>query len=192
MSNVDLQSGEIILKRANAVANNHNPLMAAVTRSNHDLKPTFVSGLECLKSVYYMTIYVSKFDDDISDAVVMESAWRGLEQDVILPTTDDRERLRRLIIRLVYLRQCSLQFSGAQVAAMFLGIGNEGTHYTNCRFSKMSLYAFINYYNSTSASNSRVILSNSDMVDNEREESDEEAECTPMFDRRDRSEAEGQ
>lgn len=35
---VDLESGQILLKRANAIANNHNPLIASVTRSNHDLK----------------------------------------------------------------------------------------------------------------------------------------------------------
>ena len=83
-----------------------------------------------------MTAYVSKFDDDLSYAVIMDAAWRGLEHDKILPTTDDRARLNRLIIRLAYLRQCSLQFSGAQIAAMFLGIGKEGTHYTNWNFSK--------------------------------------------------------
>ena len=130
------------------MVNNHNPSIAAVTRSNHDVKPTFLSGYKSLQSLYYMTAYVSKFEDDISDAVIMESAWRGLERDGILPTADDRERLNRLIIRLAYLRQSSLQFSGAQVAAMFLGIGKEGTHYTNCSFSRISLYGLINYYNS--------------------------------------------
>lgn len=174
---VDLGSGEICLKRGNANANNHNPLIAAVTRSNHDLKPTFLSGFKSLQSMYYMTTYVSKFDDDISDAVIMESAWKGLERDRILPTTDDRARLNRLITRLAYLRQSSLQFSGAQVAAMFLGIGKDGTHYTNCGFSKIGLYGFINYYNSAETKNSRVIISHANTLPYEGEsESDDETE----------------
>jgi len=160
---IHLKSGEIDLKRGNALANNHNPLIAAVTRSNHDLKPTFLSGFKSLQSMYYMTTYVSKFDDDISDAVVMETAWKGLERDRILPMSDDRERLRRLIVRLVYLRQASLQFSGAQIAAMFLGIGNEGTHYTNCNFNKVNLYSFIKYCESTDTANTRVVISRMDL-----------------------------
>jgi hypothetical protein len=153
------------LKRNNALTNNHNPLIAAVTRSNHDVKPTFLSGLKSIKSMYYMTMYVSKSEDDISDAVVMRSAWRGLHNDGILPTTDDRERLRRLIIRLAYLRQSSLQFSGAQVAAMLLRIGNEGTHYTNWTFSKINLYGFVNYYRASDTSQSQVVPSHMDVGD---------------------------
>ena len=76
---IDPLSGEIEVKRGNAMVNNHNPLIAAVTRSNHDIKPTFLSGYKSLQSMYYMTAYVSKFEDDISDSVIMESAWKGLE-----------------------------------------------------------------------------------------------------------------
>ena len=57
--------------------------------------------------MYYMTTYVAKFEDDTSDLAAMDSGWKGLERDKILPTSDDRERLRRLIIRMNYLRQLS-------------------------------------------------------------------------------------
>ena len=180
---VDVRSGEISLKRNNAFANNHNPLIAAVTRSNHDLKPTFLSGFKSLQSMYYMTSYVSKFEDDMSDAVIMGAAWSGLERDGILPTSNDRERLNRLIVRLAYLRQSSLQFSGAQVAAMFLGIGKEGTHYTNWNFSRIMLYGFINYYESVVDEDSRVILSHTDTIsyDDDGECSEEEVDYIPLF-----------
>jgi hypothetical protein len=161
---IDPVSGEIQIKRGNAMVNNHNPLMSAITRSNHDLKPTFLSGYKSLQSMYYMTTYVSKFEDDVSDSVIMDAAWRGLERDGILPNTDDRERLNRLIIRLSYLRQSSLQFSGAQIAAMFLGIGKEGTHYTNWAFSRVSLYALINYYNATDPSRGLVTISHENIM----------------------------
>ena len=156
---IDPGTGEIQIKRANAMVNNHNPLMASITRSNHDLKPTFLSGYKSLQSMYYMTSYVSKFEDDTSDAVIMEAAWKGLERDGILPTTDDRDRLNRLIIRLSYLRQSSLLFSGAQIAAMFLSIGREGTHYTNWTFSRVSLYALISYYHGIDSGHERVTVS---------------------------------
>lgn len=160
---IDPESGAIEIKRGNALVNNHNPAIAAVTRSNHDLKPTFLSGYKSLQSMYYMTSYVSKFEDDKSDAVIMEAAWRGLERDGILPTPDDQERLRRLIIRLSYLRQSSLQFSGAQIAAMFLDIGTDGTHYTNCKFSRLSLYTLINYYESVNPERQKVTVSYNDI-----------------------------
>jgi hypothetical protein len=155
---IDPESGQIENKRTNAMANNHNPSIAAVIRSNHDLKPTFLSGYKSLQSMYYMTSYVSKFEDDKSNAVIMEATWRGLERDGILPTTDDQERLNRLIIRLSYLCQSSLQFSSAKIAAMFLDIGTEGTHYTNCKFSRVSLYTLINYYESVDLTCQRVTL----------------------------------
>jgi len=181
---IDPQSGEIQIKRGNAMVNNHNPLIAAITRSNHDLKPTFLSGYKSLQSMYYMTAYVSKFEDDSSDAVIMEAAWRGLERDNVLPTTDDRERLNRLIIRLSYLRQSSLLFSGAQIAAMFLGIGKEGTHYTNWSFSRISLYAFVNYCHAVDSRRGRVTLSHDTIISeyNETMEDEEDEEGNiPLF-----------
>ncbi len=174
-TSINLEKAEITLKRNNALTNNHNPLISAVTRSNHDLKFTFLSGLKSLKPMYYMTMYVSKCEDDVSDAVIMNSAWKGLQCQGVLPTSDDRERLRRLIIHLTYLQQCSLQFSAAQVAVMLLGIGNEGTHYTNWTFSKVNLYPFINYFHSLDNGHSRVVLSHMDVeMDSGSEDSEEE------------------
>jgi hypothetical protein len=98
VTTIDSETGVIELRRHNAKVNNHNPLIAAVTRSNHDLKLTFLSGYKSLQSMYYMTTYVAKFEDDTSDLAAMESAWKGLERDKILPTSDDQERLRRLVI----------------------------------------------------------------------------------------------
>ena len=57
---------------------------------------------------------------------------------------------------------------------MLLGIGNEGTHYTNWTFSKINLYQFINHYHSSDTGHSRVILRYEDMDDNsDSEDSDE-------------------
>jgi hypothetical protein len=131
---IDVDSGRIEIKRGNAKANNHNPAMAAVTRSNHDLKLTFTSGYKSLQSLYYMTAYTSKFEDDTSDIFAMDSAFKALESESLLSTTNAKERIRRLIIRMNYIRQGSLQFSGAQVAGMLLDIGREGTHYTASTF----------------------------------------------------------
>src|SRR6202043_764229 len=118
-------------------------------RSNHDLKLTFASGYKSLQSLYYMTSYTSKFEDDTSDILAMDSAFKALENENLLSSTNAKERIRRLIIRMNYIRQSSLQFSGAQVAGMLLDIGREGTHYTNSIFCRINLNTFIHYVEKT-------------------------------------------
>ena len=71
---INLKKVKIILKRNNVLTNNHNPLIDAMTRSNHDLKFTFLSELKSLKSIYYIIIYISKYENDVSDAVIMNFA----------------------------------------------------------------------------------------------------------------------
>jgi hypothetical protein len=100
---IDAESGKIDIKRSNAKANNHNPVMAVVTRSNHDIKMTFTSGYKSLQSLYYMTSYTSKFDDDTSDILAMDSAFKALEKEKVLSHTSSKERIRRLIIRMNYI-----------------------------------------------------------------------------------------
>jgi hypothetical protein len=75
----------------------------------------------------------------------MDSAFKALEREKVLSHASPKERIRRLIIRMNYIRQGSLQFSGAQVAAMLLKIGKDGTHYTESSFMRINLYTFINY-----------------------------------------------
>lgn len=100
---IDAESGRIEIKRANTKANNHNPAMVAVTRSNHDLKVTFTSGYKSLQSLYYMTSYISKFEDDTSDILAMDSAFKALESKNLLSPTNAKERIRRLLIRMNYI-----------------------------------------------------------------------------------------
>ena len=71
---VNLETGAIELARHHPKVNNHNPVLAAVTRSNHDIKATFTSGYQNLSSMYYMTAYVSKNEDDVSDLVALEES----------------------------------------------------------------------------------------------------------------------
>jgi hypothetical protein len=58
---------------------------------------------------------------------------------------DLMERMRRLMIRINYTRSYSRQFSGAQVAAMLLNIGKEGTHYCTSTFSSLNLFAVVHF-----------------------------------------------
>ena len=178
---IDVESGRIDIKRSNAKANNHNPIMAAVTRSNHDLKLTFTSGYKSLQSLYYMTSYTSKFDDDTSDILAMDSAFKALENENVLSHTSPEERIRRLIIRMNYIRQGSLQFSGAQVAAMLLNIGKEGTHYTTSSFTRINLYSFINYVERETG-DYRVVLTSRDMDEEAFVQQDELGQGRPEDD----------
>jgi len=142
---VNLETGAIDLARHHPKVNNHNPVLAAVTRSNHDIKTTFTSGYQNLSSMYYMTAYVAKNENDISDLVALEESWKDVESRGLMQVDDLMERMRRLMIRINYTRSYSRQFSGAQVAAMLLNIGKEGTHYCTSTFSSLNLFAVIHF-----------------------------------------------
>ena len=142
---VDVDTGKINIKRGHRRANNHIPAVCSSTWSNHDIKPTFISELESLSSMFYMTSYIAKGEDDSSDVVALESAFRDLEKEGVLSNSDLMNDLRRLMIRINYTRNSGLNFSAAQVVAMLLNIGKEGTHYTNSKFTTLNLYAFVNH-----------------------------------------------
>ena len=145
MTVVDLETGSVELQRGEPQVNNHSSTLSAVTRSNHHIKPTFTSGYQNLSSMYYMTAYVSKNEDDISDLVAMDQAWRELENEGILRMADLKERMCRLIIRINYIRAYSRQFSGAQVAVILLGIGRQGTHYAVSTFAPLNLFSLVHF-----------------------------------------------
>jgi hypothetical protein len=159
---IDKESGKIVHKRLHRFANNHSPTISSVSRSNNDIKITFTSGLENLKSMYYMTMYVAKHEDDNSDRLAMEAAWEQLEQEGILKTNNEVEKCRRLILRMNYIRQSGMQFSGAQIAAMVLNIGQKGTHYTDSKFGYVNLRIFVMYLENISQ-DCRIIVKHQSM-----------------------------
>src|SRR6202035_3495457 len=123
-----------------------------------------------------MTSYISKFEDDTSDILAMDSAFKALESENLLSSTNAKERIRRLLIRMNYIRQGSLQFSGAQVAGMLLDIGREGTHYTSSTFCRINLYTFINYVEKA-LGDFRVMLTVHDAtIEEEDQELDDDSE----------------
>jgi hypothetical protein len=147
---IDLEMGRIELRRAHPMVNNHNPALASVIRANHDITAIFTSSLKRLQSMYYITTYVAKGEDDVSDIIAMTDSFRTLERSGILPNDDMVEQTRRLMIRMNYLRQSGRQFSGAQVAAMLLNIGRDGIHYTSSLFTRLCVFQFIRYLKSQS------------------------------------------
>jgi hypothetical protein len=88
---IDIETSRIDIKRGNTKANNHNPIIAAVTRSNYDIKMTFTSRYKSLQSLYYMTLYTSQFDYDTSDILAMDSAFKALEREKVLSHTSPKE-----------------------------------------------------------------------------------------------------
>ena len=156
ITTVDLENGTIELRRAHPMVNNHNPAISSIIRANHDITAIFMSSLKRLQSMYYITAYVAKGEDDMSDVTALRDTFRGLEQSGVIPNFDMVDQTRRLMIRMNYLRQSGQQFSGAQVAAMLLRIGNDGMHYTNIRFSRVLVFQFIRYLKSQSIDNSFV------------------------------------
>jgi hypothetical protein len=93
-----------------------------------------------------MTSYITKSEDDISDLIALEESWRDLEKEGILKNPNETERLRRLMIRINHTRSSGRRFSGAQVAAILLGIGNDGTHYTSSTFNILNLSTFVSLF----------------------------------------------
>jgi hypothetical protein len=153
---IDLEKGHINIKRAHPMVNNHNPALATVIRANHDISAIFTSCLQGLQTMFYMTGYMAKGEDDVSDVTALKDTFRQLQASGIIPNSDMVEQTRRLMIRMNYLRQSGRQFSGAQVAAMLLRIGNDGMHYTDSLFTRLPLFQFIRYLKSQSNGNSYV------------------------------------
>ena len=179
---VDIDTGKIDIKRGHRRANNHITAVSSVTRSNNDAKPTFTSGLESLSCTFYMTSYMCKGDDDSGDAVALESAFRDLEKEKVFTYSDEVNDLRRLMIRINYIRNSGLNFSGAQVAAMLLNIGNEGTHYTNSKFVTLNLYTFVNHAKKANV-DFRVQVGGAELDDvGEENETDEEEDIEAELD----------
>ena len=173
---VNLENGTIELKRAHLMVNNHNPAIASITRSNHDITAIFTSGLKSLKSMFYITSYVSKGEDNFSDVTVIQNAFHGLERSGIILKEDIVDQTRRLIIRINYLRQSEHHFSGVQIAAMLLRIGVDGVHYTNMRSNQVLVYQFITYLKSESRKHQYIAVPNHRYWRNEDTDTDSDEE----------------
>ena len=143
-SSIDIDSGEIKLKRLHATINNFNEYIISACRSNMDIKYIF-SGSDAKALVYYITDYVTKSSLSFYDTFsLVLKAIVSLEKSAIDSTNmmSAEERSRRLVLRCYNTLASQQELSGVQVASYLMGWPD---HYTTHEFAKLYLISIENY-----------------------------------------------
>ena len=144
ISSINIESGEIKLKRLHETINNFNEYIISACRSNMDIKYIF-SGSDAKALVYYITDYVTKsslsFHDTFSLVLkaVQSFEKQALNTDVAVKA---EERSRRLVLRCYNTLASQQELSGVQVASYLMGWPD---HYTTHDFANLFLIGIENY-----------------------------------------------
>ena len=143
-SSINIESGEIKLKRLHETINNFNEYIISACRSNMDIKYIF-SGSDAKALVYYITDYVTKsslsFHDTFSLVLkaVQSFEKQKLNTDVAV---NAEEKSRRLVLRCYNTLASQQELSGVQVASYLMGWPD---HYTTHEFVNLFLIGIENY-----------------------------------------------
>jgi len=143
-SSIDVQSGEVKLKRCHATINNFNEYIITACRSNMDIKYIFSSS-DSKALVYYITDYVTKSNLSFYDTFsLMLKATQYLEK----LTADSNKFLsaekksRRLVLRCYNTLASQQELSGVQVASYLM---DWPDHYTSHEFANIFLIGIERY-----------------------------------------------
>jgi hypothetical protein len=143
-SSVDVQSGEVKLKRLHGMINNFNEYIITACRSNMDIKYIF-SGSDSKALVYYITDYVTKSNLSFYDTFcLMLKATQYLEKRAtqINNNLSAEEKSRRLVLRCYNTLASQQELSGVQVASYLMGWPD---HYTTHEFANIFLIGIERY-----------------------------------------------
>lgn len=148
VSSIDVESGEIKLKRLHETINNFNEYIISACRSNMDIKYIF-SGSDAKALVYYITDYVTKsslsFHDTLS--LVLKAVQCFEKQKISADVNANvEEKSRRLVLRCYNTLASQQELSGVQVASYLMGWPD---HYTTHDFVNLFLIGIENYLQST-------------------------------------------
>jgi hypothetical protein len=144
VSSIDIESGEIKLKRLHETINNFNEYIISACRSNMDIKYIF-SGSDAKALVYYITDYVTKSSLSFHDTFsLVLKAVQSFEKHKlnIDATVNAEERSRRLVLRCYNTLASQQELSGVQVASYLMGWPD---HYTTHAFANLFLIGIENY-----------------------------------------------
>jgi hypothetical protein len=145
VSSIDIESGEIKLKRLHETINNFNEYIISACRSNMDIKYIF-SGSDAKALVYYITDYVTKstlsFHDTFSLVLKAVQTLEKHADNIVTP----EEKTRRLVLRCYNTLASQQELSGAQVASYLMGWSD---HYTTHEFVNLFLIGIENYLQAT-------------------------------------------
>ena len=148
VSSIDIESGEIKLKRLHETINNFNEYIISACRSNMDIKYIF-SGSDAKALVYYITDYVTKSSLSLHDTFsLVLKAIQSLEKQKLNvdAAVDAEEKSRRLVLRCYNTLASQQELSGVQVASYLMGWPD---HYTTHEFVNLFLIGIENYLQAT-------------------------------------------
>ena len=148
VSSINLETGEIKLKRLHETINNFNEYIISACRSNMDIKYIF-SGSDAKALVYYITDYVTKSSLSFHDTFsLILKAFQYVEkqsgQNVTAMSAEDKSR--RLVLRCYNTLASQQELSGVQVASYLMGWPD---HYTTHDFANLFLIGIENYLQAT-------------------------------------------
>lgn len=144
LSYIDVDSGEIKLKRLHETINNFNEYIISACRSNMDIKYIF-SGSDAKALVYYITDYVTKssllFYDTFS--LILKAVQSFEKQKFNCEVSlNAEENSRRLVLRCYNTLASQQELSSVQVATYLMGWPD---HYTTHEFVNLFLFGIENY-----------------------------------------------
>lgn len=144
VSSINIESGEIKLKRLHETINNFNEYIISACRSNMDIKYIF-SGSDAKALVYYITDYVTKSNLSFHDtfSLVLKAVQSFEKQQLHTDATlCVEEKSRRLVLRCYNTLASQQELSGVQVASYLMGWPD---HYTTHEFINLFLIGIENY-----------------------------------------------
>ncbi len=148
VSSINIESGEIKLKRLHETINNFNEYIISACRSNMDIKYIF-SGSDAKALVYYITDYVTKsslsFHDTFSLVLKAVQSFERQKSNINIGLNAE-EKSRRLVLRCYNTLASQQELSGVQVASYLMGWPD---HYTTHEFVNLFLIGIENYLQAT-------------------------------------------
>ena len=143
-SSINVDSGEIKLKRLHATINNFNEYIMSACRSNMDIKFIY-SGSDAKALVYYITDYVTKTNLSFHDTFsLVLKAVKSMEKSPLgsADSMSAEEKSRRLVLRCYNTLASQQELSGMQVASYLMGWPD---HYTTHEFANIHLISVEHY-----------------------------------------------
>ena len=143
-SSINVDSGEIKLKRLHATINNFNEYIISACRSNMDIKFIY-SGSDAKALVYYITDYVTKTNLSFHDTFsLVLKAVKSMEKSPLggADSMSAEEKSRRLVLRCYNTLASQQELSDMQVASYLMCWPD---HYTTHEFANIHLISVEHY-----------------------------------------------
>lgn len=147
-SSINIESGEITLKRLHETINNFNEYIISACRLNMDIKYIF-SGSDAKALVYYTTDYVTKSNLSFHDtfSLILKAVQSFEKQKFNIDASLNAEqRSRRLVLRCYNTLASQKVLSGVQVASYLMGWPDP---YATHDFANLFLICIENYSQAT-------------------------------------------